>query len=334
MDLSIIIVNWNSKEYVRKCLDSIRAGTRNLDYEIIVIDSGSFDGCAEMIREEYPQVRFFQSQENLGFAKSNNLAFQTAAGEFVLFLNPDTEIVGPAINVLHSALKSLPNAGAVGGKLLNTDGTVQTSCIQAFPTILNQILNAEILRRLTPRAGIWDMKALFDSAGNASEVDMISGACLMIRQTVFRKIGQFNTEYFMYVEDLDLCYRLRKLGFANYYIGEAVIVHHGGGSSQQARSNFASVMMVQSISQFLEKSRGGVYSGCYRLAQCGAAVIRIALLLVLSPVLLVRTGTSAWRTSCSKWLAILNWGLGLSRWPGQYGKTKEIAVDRLSTLSS
>jgi len=332
MDLSIIIVNWNSKDYLRKCLNSILAETHDLDYEIIVIDSASFDGCSEMVRKEYSQVRFIQSRENLGFSRANNLAFQTAGGEFVLFLNPDTEIVGPAIQVLQSALKRLPNAGAIGGKLLNSDGSLQTSCVQAFPTILNQILSAQVLRRLTPRAGLWGMKAIFECGGKASEVDMISGACLMMRRSVFERIGLFSPEYFMYAEDVDLCYKSRRLGFANYYIGEAVIVHHGGGSSQQARSNFSNIMMVQSISQFLKTSRGRVYSGVYRLAQCGAAMTRIALLLLFSPVLLVRSGASSWRTSCSKWLAIFNWGLGLSRWTGKYDRTEQISAGGSSAL--
>jgi hypothetical protein len=326
MDLSIIIVNWNSKEYLRNCLGSILAGTRDLEFEIIVIDSASFDGCGEMLRNEYPQVRFIQSRENLGFAKSNNLAFQSATGESVLFLNPDTEIVGPAISVLHSALKMLPDAGAIGGKLLNSDGTVQTSCVQAFPTILNQLFSAEALRRLTPKARLWGMRAIFENGGKPSEVEMISGACLMMRRSVFERIGHFSPDYFMYTEDVDLCYKCRKLGFNNYYFGDAVVVHHGGGSSQQARSNFSNIMMMESIGQFLNKSRGGSYSGCYRLVLSGAALIRVTLLVILSPVLLVKSGVSRWKVSCSKWFAVFNWGLGLSGWTRQYRRTEQATI--------
>jgi GT2 family glycosyltransferase len=326
MDLSIIIVNWNSKEYLRKCVSSILAGTRGLEFEIIVIDSASFDGCTEMLQGEFPQVRFIQSRENLGFAKSNNLAFKSAVGESVLFLNPDTEIVGPAINVLHSALKLLPDAGVVGGKLLNSDGTVQTSCVQAFPTILNQLLSAEALRRLTPKARLWGIRAIFENGGKPSAVDMISGACLMMRRSVFENIGQFSSDYFMYAEDVDLCYKCRKLGFNNYYFSEAVVVHHGGGSSQQARSNFSDIMLVESNRQFFNKWRGGIYSGCYRLMLSGSALIRVALLLILSPVLLVKSGVSRWKASCSKWFAVLNWGLGLSGWIRQYRRTEEATI--------
>ena len=327
MDLSIIIVNWNSKEYLRKCVRSIQTGTRGLEYEIIVIDSASFDGCGEMLQNEYPQVRFIQSQENLGFAKSNNLAFQSTTGESVLFLNPDTEIVGPAINVLYSALQTLPDAGVIGGKLLNSDGTVQTSCVQAFPTILNQLLSVESLRRLTPRARLWGMRAVFENGGKPSAVEMVSGACLMIRRPVFEKIGQFSTDYFMYAEDVDLCYKCRKLGFNNYYFGDAVVVHHGRGSSQRARSNFSNIMMMESIGRFLNKWRGGGYSGCYRLVLSGAALIRVALLVILSPVLLVKSGVPRWKASCSKWFAVFNWGLGLSGWTRQYRRTEQATIN-------
>ena len=326
MELSIIIVNWNSKSYLRKCVDSILAGTRDLEFEIIVIDSASFDGCDEMLRNEFPQVRFIQSQENLGFARSNNLAFRSASGEFLLFLNPDTEIVGPAINALHSALKMSPDAGVIGGKLLNSDGTVQTSCVQAFPTILNQLLSAEAFRRLTPKARLWGMRAIFENAVKPSNVDMISGACLMMRRSVFEKIGHFSTDYFMYAEDVDLCYKCRILGLTNYYFGEAVVIHHGGGSTQQARSNFSNIMMMESIEQFFRKWRGGIYSGCYRLVLSGSALVRVALLVILSPVFLIKSGVSRWKACCSKWLSVFNWGLGLSRWTRQYRRTEHAVI--------
>jgi GT2 family glycosyltransferase len=322
MDLSVIIVNWKSRDYLRKCVASVLAETRDLAFEIIVIDSASFDGSGEMLSKEFPQVRFIQSQENRGFSKANNLAFEASSGEVIVFLNPDTELVGPAINRLYATLKGLPNAGAVGCKLLNSDGTIQTSCIQAFPTILNQVLSMEALRRLTPRARLWGMRAIFEANPQPAEVEMISGACLMMRRAVFQKIGQFSTEYFMYAEDVDLCYKARAAGFTNYYFGEAVVVHHGGGSSNQARSNFSSIMMIDSISQFLKKSHGQIYSVGYRLVLGGSALIRVLILVILSPILLLKSGAARWRAACSKWLAVFNWGLGLSRWPKQYRRVE------------
>lgn len=320
MDLSIIIVNWNSKDYLRKCLASVLAETRGLTYEIIVIDSASFDGSEEMVRTEFPAVKFIQSQENLGFSKSNNRAFEASCGEYVLFLNPDTEVLGSSIQTLHKLIASLPDAGAVGCRLLNTDGTLQTSCVQAFPTILNQLLSAEALRRLSPRSGLWGMRAIFENNNKPAAVDMISGACLLMRRSVFEKAGRFSTDYFMYAEDVDLCYKARKLGLTNYYFGGAYVVHHGGGSSHQARSNFSNIMLVESIRQFLQKWRGSIYSYCYRFVLSLAALIRVAFLVVLSPLLLVKSGGARWQASCSKWMAIFGWGLGISRWTKDYRK--------------
>lgn len=317
MDLSIIIVNWKSKDYLRKCVASIFAETSGLDFEVVVIDSASFDGADEMLAREFPPVRFIQSQENLGFSKANNVAFQASIGDAVLFLNPDTELVGAAINRLHAALQELPKVGIVGARLLNTDGSLQTSCVQAFPTILNQLLNAEALRRLTPEAKLWGMQALFSSEQKPLPVEMISGACMMMRRDVFERIGQFSLDYFMYAEDTDLCFKSKKLGLTNYYVGDAVVVHHGGGSSQQARSNFANVMVFESNSRFLRKWRGSVYSQCYRLAMSGVALVRVLGLVLLSPILLVAKGLARWKSACSKWLAIFRWGVGLWRWSGK-----------------
>src|SRR4051794_13674366 len=121
MDLSVIIVNWNSAGYVRKCIASILAGTQKLKFEIIVIDSGSFDGCREMLGEEYPDVRFIQTDTNCGFARANNIGFKASVAKTILFLNPDTEVLGQAIEILYETVRSLPHPGAVVSRLLNSD---------------------------------------------------------------------------------------------------------------------------------------------------------------------------------------------------------------------
>lgn len=164
MDLSIIIVNWNSKDYLRKAIASIETETKGIELEVIVIDGGSFDGCVEMLRRYYPQVVFIQSDKNLGFAKANNEAFKASRGRNILFLNPDTEVEGHAIKTLYDQLNALQNAGIVGPKLLNTDRSIQESCIRAFPTILNQVLESDVLRNMFPKAKLWGMKPLFQRA--------------------------------------------------------------------------------------------------------------------------------------------------------------------------
>lgn len=302
MELSIIIVNWNSVGFLKKCLDSVIAGTHTISYEIIVIDSASFDGCEEILRKNYPAVVFIQCQENVGFARANNLAFEKSCGKNILFLNPDTEIDGSAINIIYGYLQKLPKAGAIGCKLLNTDRTVQTSCIQSFPTILNQILDSEFLREKMPKSSLWGMAALFETKTEPSLVDAISGACIMMERKIFEQIGKFSEEYFMYTEDIDLCYKTKQAGYLNYYLPEATIVHHGGGSSQEAKSNFAVVMMRDTMYKFFIKSKGQPYAWFYRISMLLTALLRLTALLI-SNILFKRQNSN----SVKKWRAVLQW---------------------------
>jgi len=327
VELSIIIVNWNSKEYVRKCVASILANTPGIEYEIIVVDSGSFDGCGDMLQHTYPQVRFIQSTLNVGFARANNLGAGYAHGSVLLFLNPDTEVFDGAIERIYRHVSTLPDPGVVGCRLLNTDGSVQTSCVQSLPTLLNQVFDAEVIRRWFPGARLFGTAALFaPGAAAAEEVEAVSGACMMIRREVFEHVGGFSADYFMYGEDLDLCFKTRCQGFHNYHIANVVVVHHGGGSSQCAISKFSTVMMVESVNRFLCKSRGTVYSSCHRLTVSGAAVLRLVLLSLLFPVWAAFGTIGEWTASFRKWFFVLRWGLGLERWTGQYEQLDQFAA--------
>jgi N-acetylglucosaminyl-diphospho-decaprenol L-rhamnosyltransferase len=314
MDLSIIIVNWNSKDYLRNCIASILANTHKVEFEIIVIDSASFDGCREMLQKAYPQVRFIQSDKNIGFAAANNEAFKVSTGRFLLFLNPDTVVEGDAIQTLLRELAALPDSGAVGATLLNGDKTIQTSCVSAFPTITNQIFDSEVLRTCFPRARLWGMAPLFGDSSKPAEVDAVSGACLMIARAVFEDVGMFSTDYFMYSEDIDLCLKMRQRGWKTRYIPRAVVVHHGGTSTAQAKvSTFSDVMMLESRLRFFQKTKSFSYSRLYRAAMFTACLVRISLMFCLWPF-------ARWRGKCStiegalrKWTARLWWTLGLEK---------------------
>ena len=318
MDLSIIIVNWNSADFVIKCVSSIQRETKSLDYEIIVVDSGSFDDCGAMLKREFPWVTFMQISKNMGFARSNNAAFKAAHGKCILFLNPDTILVGPAVNTMYERLQTLNNAGAIGCKLLNADLSVQTSCVQSFPTILNQILDAEPLRSKWPSSRLWGVAALYASTDQPAEVEAISGAAVMLKRSVFEQVGLFSEDYFMYAEDIDLSYKIKKAGFTNYYIPQASIVHFGGGSSQQTPNNFSIVMMRESIWRFLCKSRGKTYGLGYRWAMLLSAVVRLILLSVVLPVQHIRQQQRTSDGALQKWGAVLRWSLMRQQWLKQY----------------
>ena len=308
-DLSIIIVNWKSATYLDTCIRTIRENTEGLNYEIIVVDNASYDGSEVVAGRFGEAVCFVQSSENLGFARANNLGATYARGPVLLFLNPDTEVQNNAINHLYTQFRKLPDPGVIGCRLLNRNGALQTSCVQSLPTVLNQILDAEILRRTFPKLALWGTAAFYEENA-ATEVEAVSGACMMIRREVFERVGGFSSEYFMYGEDLDLCFKARSAGFRNYHTGEARVVHHGGGSSKKARSDFSIVTMRESVSMLLRKTHGKYYSDCYRVAMSIAALLRMALLVILFPAWVIRNRIDRWFNSFRKWSAILRWGLG------------------------
>jgi GT2 family glycosyltransferase len=313
VDLSIVIVNWSSADYVLSCVRSIVAGTASVTYEIIVVDNASFDDCGQQLAQEYPEVLFLQSGNNLGFGGANNLGAKRSRGRVLLFLNPDTEVRKGAIDQLYAGLTNLPNAGVIGCRLLNTDGTLQTSCVQALPTVMNQMLDTDFLRRCAPRAGLWRTRALFTSSTAPVEVEAISGACMMVRRQVFEHVGGFSSAFFMYGEDLDFCARVRRAGFRNAYLGICEVVHHGGGSARKAHSTFSVVMMCESVALLLRRLRGRRVSASYRVGLMISACLRLAILGIMAPAWLLVSGAASWRGVCRKWVAILGWGLGLYR---------------------
>ena len=301
MELSVIIVNWNSAAYVRQCLASLLAHCTLEDTEIIVVDGGSFDGCDRMLATEFPRVRFVQSTDNVGFARANNFGVEQARGRVLLFLNPDTLLLEDSLAIFRRRLRQLPRAAAVGGRLLNGDRTLQTSCIQSFPTLLNQVLDAQWLRDRFPRSRLWGTAALTSGSSHPAEVEALSGACLAVTHEAFDQVGGFTTSYFMYGEDIDLCWKLRRAGGQVYYLPETSVVHFGGGSSQHTPSDRSVLLMRAAVQHFLQLHRGGATAAAYRLAMGTVAVVRL-LLLAFAP----RDGAAR------KWSVILRWSLGRS----------------------
>jgi N-acetylglucosaminyl-diphospho-decaprenol L-rhamnosyltransferase len=322
LDLSIIIINWKSQAFVRECVASIYANTDTIAYEIFVVDNASYDGCEQMLKSEFPHAIFIQSDQNLGFSAANNLAFALSRGRNVLFLNPDTEIQGPAIQKLISGLESIPQAGMVGARLLNSDLSLQTTCITAVPSILNQTLNSDYLRRAFPKWKMWGMQALFGENDQPIRVKAISGACMLARREVIEHVGCFTTDYFMYVEDMDLCIKIEKTGWKIYYIPTAIIVHHAGGSSSsREESNFSNIALRESLIHFFTVHRGSLYAALYRGCMVFISMLRISLLVVLL-IFIRANGYRPLFLSLSKWRGILAWSMGLIQSGNQQPQTR------------
>lgn len=311
IDLSIIIVNWNSVDYLSECLSHIYKRTHNLTFEIIVVDNASYDGCREMLAAQFPEVKFIQSEKNLGFAGANNLAYKHASADTLLFLNPDTEVVNSAIDKMAVFLKNTSDAGAVGCKLLNPDQSVQLSSVKAFPTILNQMFDAERLKYRFPKLKLWGMQPLFDDSGIPVKVDVVSGACMMLKREVFENAGLFTTDYFMYGEDVDLCYKINKSGFHVYYFGDARVIHYEGKSASKQNNNFFSVLMMQNAKMiFFEKVRGLLYARIYKIMIFIVSCIRLFFIILLKPIKNKTLSSNNAEYSYKKWKAILKWSFG------------------------
>ncbi len=300
-ELSIIIVNWNSTAYLIQCVESIYAHCRGVKHEIIVVDNCSPNRDVRKVNERFPAVKLIESPVNLGFSRANNLGFGASRGEFVVFLNPDTLLTNPAFDLMLAQVRSYPSLGAVGCTLLNGDGSIQTSAIQTFPTIINQLLDIDFIRNLFPGCPLWNIKPLFAGGDRPSAVEVISGACLMLRREVFAQVQQFSEEYFMYSEDLDLCYKVAQAGYTNLYIPQAKIIHYGGKSSAQ---NGADRLQWRSRLIYTAKHHGSANQMVYRLAMVSAALFRMGLL----PIWMVFCGKARRQsafTALAKWWMVL-----------------------------
>ncbi len=230
-DLSIIIVNWNVRDLLRRCLLSIlQPPTSNL--QVIVVDNASSDGSVEMVRQEFPTVRLIASEVNLGYPGGNNAGLAVARGRYVMILNPDTEIVGNALTTLIAFADAHPDVGVIGPQLLHPDGSVQSSR-RRFPTLATALFESTWLQPLAPRRLLRRYYVLDRPDDAVQDVDWVDGAALLARRTAIQQVGPLDEGYFMYSEELDWCRRFRQAGWRVVYLPTAQVIHHRGKSSEQ-----------------------------------------------------------------------------------------------------
>jgi len=233
MDLSIVIVNYNVKHYVEQCLDSVFRSVCPFDYEVFVVDNVSSDGSIPYLKERYPQVRFICNTENVGFARANNQAIRQSSGRYVLLLNPDTIVAGHTLADSVRLMDSHPDAGGSGTRMLRTDGSFALESRRGLPTPFVAFCKMSGLTRLFPRSrtfGRYYMRYLDETVEN--EIEIISGAYMMLRREALDKVGLLDETFFMYGEDIDLSYRLLKEGYRNYY-SPSPILHYKGESTEK-----------------------------------------------------------------------------------------------------
>lgn len=235
MKLSVIIVNYNVKEYLKNLLYSLDKAAAGIKYEVIVVDNASDDGSVELLKEKFPSVKLIVNEKNLGFGKANNIGLALSKGEFILLINPDTIIQEDTLTKMFSFLESNDKAGLAGCKILNPDGTLQLACRRSFPGPWTSFCKVTGLSNLFPDSRFFARYNLTYLDENKSyEVDAISGSFMMMRREVYEKVGGFDEQFFMYGEDLDLCYRVQKAGFKNFYVHDTQIIHYKGESTRRS----------------------------------------------------------------------------------------------------
>ncbi len=238
---------------MEQCLRTVLTASQNIDTEIIVVDNGSSDNCIPLLQPSFPQVQFIRSETNLGFAKANNLALQKASGSFVLFLNPDTLLHPSALVSCLQHFIDHESTGALGVRMINGFGEFLPESKRALPTLKTAFFKLSGLAKLFPSSGTFNRYALGHlSPVENHRVEVLAGAFMMVRKNILDALGGFDTDYFMYGEDIDLSLRISKAGYTLQYLGQPAVIHYKGQSSKH-RSVFHTAVFFQAMKIFVQK---------------------------------------------------------------------------------
>ena len=258
MEISVVIVNWNTCDLLRQCLQSVYRTVREIAFEVIVVDNGSTDGSVAMLEAEFPGVRIIANGENRGFAAANNQALRVMSGRYALLLNSDAVLMEDAAASLHRFMEGQPEAAMAFGQLLNADGSKQNS-IAAFPTLWTLLANTSLLEYLFPRRYPSKRYPHPGPIGIESGI----GACMLVRKTAVDAVGMLDERYFFFFEETDWCFRMRRAGWKIYHVPAARIVHYQGQSiGRNVRSRIA---FYRARYQFFRKWQSGPYNAAVRI---------------------------------------------------------------------
>lgn len=261
VDVSVVIVNYNVKDLVDNCIASIyKANENKYNIEIFFVDNNSIDGSSEHISHKYPQVKIINNDKNIGFSKANNLALRKAEGKYILILNPDTVLEEGTFEKLISFTEKNKDAGAVTSKLILANGKLDSACRRSFPTPSVAVPRILGLSKLFPKNKVFGKYNLtYLDENETSEVDAVCGAFMFIPRKVLDKAGLFDEDYFMYGEDLDLCFQIKKNGYKIFYYPEVTTIHFKGESTRKTNlsyvNNFYGAMKIFVRKNFKGTSR-------------------------------------------------------------------------------
>ena len=252
VDISFIIVNWNTRDILIDCLNSIYKTVTDIDQEIYVVDNNSTDGSQEAVKNGFPDVKLIENSTNTGFAHANNQALSVMQGRFAVLLNSDAVLQEDAIENLLNFMDNTPGAGIAGVQLLNEDGSRQNS-IDNFPSLETEILNKSILRFFFPDK--------YPGKGriyhNPIEVDSVIGACMMVRKEAIDEAGFLDEDYFIFLEETDWCFRMYKKGWKVYHVPDSRVFHLSGHSKKKTPGE-SQIEYYKSLYKFFRKNKNPV----------------------------------------------------------------------------
>jgi len=259
MKLSVIIVNYNVKYFLEQCLHSVIKAGQGIDMEVFVVDNNSVDGSAGMVREKFPEVKIIENSDNKGFSKANNQAIKQSTGEYVLLLNPDTVVEEDTFSRIISFMDSHADAGGLGVKMLDGKGHFLPESKRGLPTPAVAFYKVFGLAKLFPKSKIFGKYHLgYLDKDKVHEVEILSGAFMLLRRTALDKAGLLDENFFMYGEDIDISYRITQAGYKNYYFPETRIIHYKGESTKKSSVNYVIVfynaMIIFARKHFSQKN--------------------------------------------------------------------------------
>jgi GT2 family glycosyltransferase len=251
-DVSLIIVNWNTKDLVLKCIKSALETKAAFSQEIIVVDNASSDGSAEAIERDHPCVVSIKNDKNYGFARGNNIGIEKSKGRYVCLVNSDVQVLDRTIGYLIDYMDKNPRVGILGPKILWPDMTLQDSC-RKFPTLWTKLCETFALNRLFPKSAVFSGEHMqFFTHDQVKRVDSLAGCFMMIRQSALKEVGLFDEQYFIYSEEIDLCKRFRAAGWNVVFLPEVSVVHHHAASTAKDPVRFA-LLQQRSLLKYWEK---------------------------------------------------------------------------------
>ncbi|HEX3857612.1 MAG TPA: glycosyltransferase family 2 protein [Verrucomicrobiae bacterium] len=253
MDISIVILSWNDKQYLEVCLQSLRNATNSRTVEIIAVDNASTDGSPEMVEILFPEVKLIRNHENLGFPKGNNIGVQASRGKYVYLLNSDIKVFPGCLDALADYMDQNPGVGMVGPKILNRDLTHQSSC-RRFPTLWNNFCAATGLAKIFERTRFFSGEHMFYFKGDRlMDVDVLVGCFWAVRRAAVNELGLLDEGFFMFAEDLDWCKRFWEAGWRVVFCPEAQAIHYRGGSSTKKDAAWLALTQQRSVLRYWKK---------------------------------------------------------------------------------